>query len=104
MIDTQHIESALALCEYANASAAFLFSDRAADPLERKIVAILKTSTITATGLNKALSKHVPRDKLQTALGSLEAAGRIRVEKQASGGRPTSYISLREVSIHGQNP
>jgi hypothetical protein len=95
-IDTPHILSALALWRYAAESAAFLFGENTVDPMEQKIVALLKMGSATATQIHRAFSGHASRERLQAALGSLEAANKIAVEKQPGRGRPCTMVSLRE--------
>lgn len=103
VIDKQHITAALALWRYANASAACLFGDRITDPTEQKILAILKAGPCTATALNRALSGHVTSDKLQRILGGMEAANRISINQEKTGGRPSKIIALRETSAYSGN-
>lgn len=95
-IDTPHILSALALWRYAAQSAAFLFGENTVDPMEQRIVALLKMGSATATQIHKAFSGHVSRERLQTVLGNLEAANKISVEKRPSRGRPCTVVTLRE--------
>ena len=93
-IDTRHIESALAFWQYAHDSIAVIFGGRTVDPVEKKILTILEAGPCTATELGAALSRHVTSDKMQTIIGHLEAANRITVGKQSSGGRPKTILTL----------
>lgn len=97
-IDETHLLAALAMWRYAQDSALYIFGDRAADPLEAKILETLKTGPLTATELSRALSGHVPKERLQPLLQQLEAQQRISISKQKNGGRPKLIISLRELS------
>lgn len=83
---------------YAQDLALYIFGDRAADPLEAKILETLKTGSLTATELSRALSGHVPKERLQPLLQQLEAQQRVSITKQKNGGRPKLIISLRELS------
>ena len=98
VIDTPHIISALALWRYAHESAVFLFGENAADPVEQKILALLKMGPATATQIHKAFSSHISRERLQTALGNLESSNKIRVEKRPGRGRPSTIVTLRETA------
>ena len=97
-IDETHLQAALAMWRYAQDSALYIFGDRAADPLEVKILETLKTGPLTATELSRVLSGHVPKERLQPLLQQLEAQQRISITKQKNGGRPKLIISLRELS------
>jgi len=93
-----HLQAALAMWRYAQDSALYIFGDRAADPLEDKILEALKTGPLSATELSAALSRHVPRERLQPLLQQLEAQQRISITKIKNAGRPRVILSLRELS------
>lgn len=95
-IDTSHIISALALWRYAAESAAFLFGENRADPMEQKILARLKLGSATVSDIHKIFNGHVSGERLQTALGNLEAANRIRVDILPGKGRPRKVLTLRD--------
>ena len=95
-IDVQHINSALALWNYASDSARVLFHDRAIDPLEQKILSLLKLGSLTATELSNAFNRNIPREKLQGVLIKLESSNQIRVTKESTKGRPVTRIFLYE--------
>lgn len=97
-IDETHLQAALAMWRYAQDSALYIFGDRAADPLETKILEVLKIGPLTATELSRALSGHVPKERLQPLLQQLEAQQRVSITKHKNGGRPKLIISLRELS------
>ena len=97
-IDENHLHAALAMWKYAQDSALYIFGDRAADPLEEKILAALKEGPLTATELSARLNRHVPKERLQPLLQQLEAQQRITISKHKNGGRPKITISLRELS------
>lgn len=84
---------------YAQDSALYIFGDRAGDPLEEKILDILKQGPLTATELSAALNRNVPKDRLQPILQQLEAQRRISVThiKQNGRGRPRLVFSLHEI-------
>jgi hypothetical protein len=102
-IDTRHINSAFALWKYAHASATCLFGDRATDPAEQKIVAILKSGPCSATNLNRALNGHVTSGKLRQVLGQMEAANRITIRLEKTDGRPRKIIALMDKRVFGGN-
>ena len=97
-IDETHLQAALAMWRYAQDSALYIFGDKAADPLEARILEALKTGPLTATELSRLLSGHVPKERLQPLLQQLEAQQRVSIIKRKSEGRPRLIISLRELS------
>lgn len=97
-IEAAHLQAALAMWRYAQDSALYIFGDRAADPLEVKILEALKVGPLTATELSRALSGHVPKERLQPLLQQLEAQQRISITKEKNAGRPKLIISRRELS------
>ena len=94
----RHLDAALALWRYAQESALYIFGDRAADPLEEKILEALKQGPLSATELSAALCRHVPKERLQPLLQQMEAHQRISITKQKNGGRPKNIIELRNIS------
>lgn len=53
VIQGKHLDAALALWRYAQESALYIFGDRAADPLEEKILEALKQGPLTATAFER---------------------------------------------------
>lgn len=97
-IAESHLKAALALWNYAQESALYIFGDRVADPLEDKVLEALKAGPLTATELSAALNRHVPRERLQPLLQQLEGQQRISIQKQKNAGRPRLIIALRVIS------
>ena len=93
-IAESHLKAALALWSYAQESALYIFGNKAADPVEQKILALLESGEKTGTEVNKYFGGHVSKDRLQTVLEELAARQRIRLTKYNSGGRPRLVISL----------
>lgn len=98
LIAENHLQAALAMWNYAQESALYIFGDRVADPLEEKVLAALKAGPLTATELSAALNRHVPRERLQPLLQQLEGQQRISIQKQKNAGRPRLIIALRVIS------
>jgi hypothetical protein len=98
-IEERHLDAALALWRYAQESALYIFGDRAADPIEEKILEALKQNPLTATELSRAFSGHLSKERLQPILQQLEAQQRISITKQKNGGRPKLIIALRSISV-----
>lgn len=101
-IAESHLQAALAMWNYAQESALYIFGDRMADPLEEKVLEALKAGPLTATELSAALNRHVPRERLQPLLQQLEGQQRISIQKQKNAGRPRLIIALRELREGGE--
>ena len=98
-IDEPHLNAALAMWGYAQDSALYIFGDRSVDPLEEKLLEILKQGPLSATDLSAAFSRNIPKERLQPLLQQLEAQQRICIRKDKSGkGRPKQIITLREIT------
>ena len=94
IIDESHLQAALAMWGYAQDSALYIFGDRAADPLEARVLALLEQGPLSATDLSRAFSGHVSKERLQPILQQLEAQRRISITKQKNGGRPKLILAL----------
>lgn len=92
-----HLNAALAMWGYAQDSALYIFGDRAADPLELRVLALLDQGPLSATDLSRAFSGHMPNERLQPILQQLEAQRRIFITKQKNGGRPKLILALHGV-------
>lgn len=101
-IAESHLQAALAMWNYAQESALYIFGDRVADPLEEKVLEALKAGPLTATELSAALNRHVPRERLQPLLQQLEGQQRISIQKQKNAGRPPLIIALRAISAQSE--
>ncbi len=95
-INEEHLHAALAMWRYAQESALYIFGDRSANPLEEKVMEILRAGPLSSTELSAALNRNIPKEKLQPILQQLESQRRLTITKQKSGGRPRQVISLFE--------
>ena len=96
-IDEPHLRAALSMWRYAQNSALYIFGDKASDPLEAKILSALAVRPLTTSELSAALSRNVPRDRLQPLLQQMESQRRITIVQQKNPkGRPSTIISLYE--------
>lgn len=80
-IKAQHVESALAVWEYAEDSARYIFGDSTGDPDADKVLGALKVSGdgMTRTEISDLFGRHKSRKELDRIRGSLLKAERIRV-------------------------
>lgn len=86
-----HVEAALALWRYAEASALWIFGNATGDAVADRIVSALeeKSEGLTRTDISGLFQRNTSADRIKGALDLLEHTGRIRCEKLATGGRPT---------------
>ncbi len=96
-IRIEHLEAAHVLWQYCEDSAMYIFDGRQTDSVGQKIVDALQDGPLTGTDLFKLFSNNISRDRLKMALTELEAAGKIGVEQEQTGGRgrPRSTYFLK---------
>lgn len=84
-----HLQAALALWEYADASVCYIFDSRTGDPVADSILAALhqKEEGLTRTEINDLLKGNKSKDQIDDALQLLATKGLARFEKQPTGGR-----------------
>ena len=87
-----HLEAALAVVEFCEASAEWLFADATEDALTSQVLRVLAGGRVTRTELVRVLGGHVPKRRLDAALRQLLAQGRIRTYRENTGGRPVTWI------------
>jgi hypothetical protein len=96
-IERPHLEAALALWRYSEASARYIFRDATGDAVADRIATALigKSEGLTRTDLFDVFGRHVGRDRIDRALALLEGLGRIRRERVETGGRPAQRWFLK---------
>jgi hypothetical protein len=93
----KHLEAALAVWDYCERSAAWIFGTANGDPIADRIMSALQSATdntMTRTELRKVFSGHKRSEQVTTAIARLETAGRVAVESVATGGRNAERITL----------
>lgn len=89
MIREQHLQAALAVWRYCRSSARLIFGDAGSDPVEDQVLAAIRQAPgLGRRELHRALGNHVKAAVLVRTLARLRDAGRVRVEKTETGGRP----------------
>jgi hypothetical protein len=86
-----HLRAALAVWEYAEASAKFVFGAALGDPVADAILDLLRSNPmgLTRTEIYNAFARNKPREEITRALRSILMAGAARFSKDETGGRPT---------------
>jgi hypothetical protein len=91
-IRCDHLEAALALWEYCEDSARYLFGDAIGDPIADRVLTALRNSPagLTQNALGDLFGRNLPAAKLAAALESLLAAGKVTSHQVETGGRPST--------------
>ncbi|WP_421903405.1 bifunctional DNA primase/polymerase [Maridesulfovibrio sp.] len=97
-----HLKAALALWDYCEQSARFIFAGLESDSTCQKIMEALEESSgkLDTSGLYKFFGNHISKRKMTVALNNLLASKNIRIEevKPQGGGRPRKIFYLCEKS------
>lgn len=112
LIETPHLEAALAVWQYAEDSARYVFGDRLGDQTAERILAALKEnqdSGLRRTEIRDLFDRHIKNEKLNAALTLLLENGLAKPETQKTGGRSAEVwfacvISVKNVSSQEKLP
>jgi hypothetical protein len=91
-VEECHLQAALAVWEYCEASAAHIFGDSLGDPVADDILRALKQAGaegMARTAISNLFGRHQSANRLGAALCILALRGRARMETRETGGRPT---------------
>jgi 5S rRNA maturation endonuclease (ribonuclease M5) len=105
VVRKEHLEAALALWEYTEASAAYIFGETASHSdkgtrnadADRVITALEEAGDqgLDLTGIHKLFNNHKPSRQQEELLAQLEKAGRVMVRREATDGRNRSvYVAV----------
>lgn len=92
-----HLRAALAVWEYCEASARYIFGATMGDPVADDILAALDEAGahgLARTGIHNALGRNRSAAQIDRALDLLRSAGRVSNEKIETGGRPSELWRL----------
>jgi hypothetical protein len=95
LIRLPHLEAALAIIDYCETSARWIFGDATGDPIADQILAALAGGRMSRTELVHGLfGRNVPKGRIDAALRLLQSQGRVRVVTESADGRgrPTTWI------------
>lgn len=88
-IRPEHLAAALAVVDYCEASARFIFGDRLGDPVADAIVeALRRHGELSRWDLSNLLGRNVASGRISHALAGLFRQGLARPERRETGGRP----------------
>jgi hypothetical protein len=92
IVEYEHLVAALALWEYAEESARYVFGDATGDPVADSILEALRAAGgegLTRTDVRDLFGRHKSAERINQALGELLRLGRVRKISEQTGGRPT---------------
>lgn len=91
-IDRPHLEAALEVWRYCEASARYVFGEQLGDPLADEILQRLRAAPegMTQTELSNSFGRHTKSNQLARALEFLTLQHMVRSEEVETGGRPTT--------------
>jgi len=92
-IQSEHLNAALALWDYAARSATWALGQATGDPVAEHIHAALARSPagLTRTQIRDLCQRNLPADRVEQALATLAAAGRAHRHRTLTGGRPAEH-------------
>lgn len=95
-VKVPHLLAALALWDYCEASAKYIFEEAIGDPVADTIFNALKAAPdgLSRTAINKLFGRHQPSARIQNAISELLRQGLITIEMLETGGRPEEKIRL----------
>lgn len=97
-VRTEHLKAALALWDYAEASAFSIFGDNMGDPVADKILTALKQSGgLSETEIRDLFGRHNSHG-IDRALSFLYQGGQVTTATITTGGRPTTVWRLCDKS------
>jgi hypothetical protein len=89
----EHLRAALAVWEYAEASARHVFGDATGDPVADQLLRELRvadTAGMTKTQISALFGRNRPAAAIDSAIALLERLGLITEHETSTAGRPTT--------------
>ena len=91
-IGTAHLRAALALWDYAEQSARYIFGAALGDTVADELLRLIRAAGdagMTRTAMRDAFARHQTSDRIDAALALLERRRLARRERVSTGGRPS---------------
>ena len=97
VIRVEHLMAALAVWDYADASAEYIFGKRMGDPAADRIVDALLQSPngMTRTDISDLFGRNKSADDIDRALRHIKSAGRAQCAQETTGGRSVERWTAR---------
>lgn len=107
VIQVQHLEAALAVWDYAEASAGYIFGDSLGDPVADTILKALRSTPegLTRDDIRNLFGRNQPAPRIVRASNSLLEQGLARREREEdTGGRPAErWFATRPYAVNAIN-
>lgn len=103
-IEPEHLEAALALWQYCEDAATFIFYDKESNPHERKILAALKSGPKSTTEIYQIFGRKLKKEDIHKAIKELITHGRIETFKVGTGGKPKTMFRLTGDLLNEKQP
>jgi hypothetical protein len=87
-----HLDAALALWEYAERSALYIFGDRTGDPIADRILDAVADSRKNRTQISDLFDRHLTSARIERTLDQLVSEGRITRTVERTRGRSVEWI------------
>jgi hypothetical protein len=96
VITTDHLLAALALWDYCEASARYIWGDAIGDPVADRILGALRNADggLSRTEIRDLFFRHTSSSRIDLALTSMESANLIQRTREDTGGRPVERWQL----------
>ena len=104
VIDVAHLEAALAVWEFCEASAVRIFGNSLGDPVADEIMVSLKqagSAGMSRTAIRDLFGRNKSGDRIGVALALLASRGRARMEPRKTDGRPVEMWFAKSEAIDG---
>jgi hypothetical protein len=91
LIRPEHLKAALAVWDYCDQSAAYIFGDALGDPIADELLRALRaagTNGMTRTEIRDLFKRHQGADRINNVLVKLLEYGSVRREQVTTSGRP----------------
>jgi hypothetical protein len=98
VIREEHLRAALALWDYCERSARFIFGDALGDPVADEILQALRRAEagLTRTEIRDLFGRNESGKRITKALSALAGAGLVTVKKEETDGRPAErWFAIR---------
>jgi hypothetical protein len=98
VIEREHLEAALAVWRYCEASALFIFGDSLGDPIADRLLAAIRDAGqdgLDTTAQHQVFGRNVPAARLAHARAKLERRGLVVTTSERTGGRDRRVTRAR---------
>lgn len=102
-IGIEHLEASLALWQYCEQSARYIFHGRQTDGIAEKILSALQQGPMTGTELYRLFENNISKKRLEDCLSQLKASHQIEDEKVQASGKGRNPIRWKIKTAYERN-